>query len=138
MRERTFIILLICVFVFSSCSRSQPNALSQVPSSSASSAPTNLPESSRTVGTVNIPLAIVDNKSYSYQTPQGESGSTNRITIVTLADGQEVQALPYVNYKTADGAFHSELTTKGERVYLESPLANTELWRMVGLMENSK
>ncbi|MFN2530668.1 MAG: hypothetical protein ABR555_05175 [Pyrinomonadaceae bacterium] len=83
-------------------------------------------------------MAIVDNKSYSYQTPAGESGTTNRIAVVALDNGREVQALPYVNYKTADGAFHSELSKQGQHVQVEAPLGNTELWRMVGFVENSK
>lgn len=140
MKSFAYILLVGLLFVLNSCGRPESNPSSQTPkpSSSSSSAPSDSTESSRRLGTVKIPLAIVDNKSYSYQTPAGESGATNHVTFITLDDGKEVQALPYVNYKTADGTFHSELSKKEQRVELEPPLLNTELWRMVGFVENSK
>ena len=94
--------------------------------------------SSKKVGTVKAPLTFVTNKYYSYQTPDGKSGSTNQVAIIALDDGKEICALPYANYTTADGAHHAQLTKEGQRVELEPPLANTELWRMVGILGESK
>lgn len=90
--------------------------------------------SSKKTGTVKAGLTFVTNKYFSYQTPDGRTGSTNQVAVVILDDGKEVKALPYANYKTADGAFHSELVKEGQRVELEPPLGNTELWRMVGIL----
>ena len=94
--------------------------------------------SSRKVGTVKVGLAFVQNKYYTYQTPDGKSGSTNQVAIVVLDDGKEVRALPYANYKTEDGAFHSQLTNEGQRVEVEPPLGNTELWRMGRVLDAGK
>ena len=94
--------------------------------------------SSRKVGTVKYGSLIVQNKWYTYQTPDGRSGSTNQVALIVLEDGTEIQALPYANYETADGAHHAQLTKEGQRVELEPPIGNTELWRMVGILEPGK
>lgn len=91
--------------------------------------------SSKKVGTVKSGLTIVTNKYYSYKTPDGKSGTTNNVAIVILDDGKEVMALPYANFTTADGAHHSRLTKEGQRVEMEPPLDNTELWRMGKTLE---
>ena len=91
--------------------------------------------SSKKVGTVKSGLTIVQNKSYSYKTPDGKSGTTNNVAIVVLGDGKEVVALPYANFTTPDGTHHSQLTKEGQRVELEPPLDNTELWRMGKILE---
>jgi hypothetical protein len=91
--------------------------------------------SSRKVGTVKSHLTMVQNKAYSYKTPDGKSGTTNMVAFVVLEDGKEVPALPYANFTTADGAHHSRLTEAGQRVEMEPPLDNTELWRMGKILE---
>ena len=91
--------------------------------------------SSRKVGTVKSHLTMVQNKAYSYKTPDGKSGSTNMVAFVVLEDGKEVPALPYANFTTADGTHHSQLTKTGQRVEMEPPLDNTELWRMGKILE---
>ena len=91
--------------------------------------------SSKKVGTVKSGLSIVRNKQYSYKTPDGKSGTTNNVAIVVLDDGKEVVALPYANFTTPDGTHHSQLTKEGQRVELEPPLDNTELWRMGKILE---
>lgn len=90
--------------------------------------------SSKKVGTVKSGLTFVQNKSYSYKTPDGKSGSTNQVAFVAL-DGKEVPALPYANWTTDDGTHHSRLTKEGQRVEMEPPLDNTELWRMGKILE---
>ena len=91
--------------------------------------------SSRKVGKVKSHLTMVQNKAYSYKTPDGKSGSTNMVAFVVLEDGKEVPALPYANFTTADGTHHSQLTKAGQRVEMEPPLDNTELWRMGKILE---
>jgi hypothetical protein len=91
--------------------------------------------SSKKVGTVKVPLVFVQNKAYSYRTPDGKSGTTNSVAMVALEDGKEVPALPYANFTTSDGTHHSQLTKEGQRVELEPPLENTELWRMGKILE---
>jgi hypothetical protein len=91
--------------------------------------------SSRKVGTVKQHLTFVQNKSYSYKTPDGKSGTTNMVAFVVLEDGKQVPALPYANFTTADGTHHSRLTEAGQRVEMEPPLDNTELWRMGKILE---
>jgi hypothetical protein len=84
---------------------------------------------------VKAPLVFVQNKAYSYKTPDGKSGTTNSVAMVALEDGKEVPALPYANFTTSDGTHHSQLTKEGQRVELEPPLENTELWRMGKILE---
>ncbi|HEX6189230.1 MAG TPA: hypothetical protein VFZ40_14210 [Pyrinomonadaceae bacterium] len=91
--------------------------------------------SSRKVGKVKSHLTMVENKAYSYKTPDGKSGTTNMVAFVVLEDGKEVPALPYANFTTADGTHHSQLTKAGQRVEMEPPLDNTELWRMGKILE---
>lgn len=91
--------------------------------------------SSKKIGTVKEGLVFVDNKYYSYKTPDGKSGTTNNIALVILEDGKQVPALPYANYTTPDGTHHSQLTKAGQRVELEPPLDNTELWRMGKILD---
>ena len=91
--------------------------------------------STRKVGKVKSHLTMVQNKAYSYKTPDGKSGTTNMVAFVVLEDGKEVPALPYANFTTADGTHHSQLTKAGQRVEMEPPLDNTELWRMGKILE---